>query len=141
YPGSIYTIGYFGGTTDFDLGSGVYNITCLLFSQDVFVLKMGPDNTGFADNDLKNIFNLSPNPATDKIYISFPASETQTVTVKIYSITGEVVFTEENKTTELQTLNFKLQTSIDVTGLSNGLYFLSVQTGREVVSRKIVVDH
>jgi type IX secretion system substrate protein len=76
-------------------------------------------------------FQISPNPATDKIYISFPAIPI-TIGIKIYSITGEVVFEEKNKNTFNKT--------IDVTGLSNGIYFLSVLTGREIVTRKIVIN-
>jgi hypothetical protein len=81
-------------------------------------------------------YQISPNPATDKITISFAATTSENISVKIYSITGEVVFEEENK---IGTNYFNKP--IDVTGFSNGIYFLSVQTGREVVTKKIVVQH
>jgi hypothetical protein len=83
----------------------------------------------------QNQLIISPNPATDKITISFAATTDENVTIKIYSITGEVVFAEENKTG-----NNNFNKTIDVTGLSNGIYFLSVQTGREVITKKIVVN-
>jgi hypothetical protein len=87
------------------------------------------------NNKQKNQLTVSPNPATDKITISFPATTSENITIKIFSITGEVVFEK------LQTSNIKHQTAIDVTGLSNGLYFLNVQTGKEVITKKIVVNH
>ena len=68
------------------------------------------------------------------MYISFPATTAQTVTIKIFSITGEVVFS-------LRTPNYRLPTSIDVKDFSNGIYFVSVQTEKDIVTKKIVVNH
>jgi hypothetical protein len=90
---------------------------------------------------------ISPNPASDKIYISFPAIPI-TIGIKIYSVTGEVVYEQENKIKKFQISNSSegihsdnFQTTIDVTGLSNGIYFLSVQAEKEIVTKKIVVNH
>ncbi|HKR07154.1 MAG TPA: T9SS type A sorting domain-containing protein [Bacteroidia bacterium] len=88
------------------------------------------------NNPPLNQLTISPNPATDKIYISFPATTSENITTKIYSITGEVVYEQINKSAAPIT---KFQ--IPVFNISNGIYFLSVRTGREVVTRKIVVNH
>ena len=79
---------------------------------------------------------IFPNPATDKINISFPVSSSQHITTKIFSVTGEVVFKEENKTGA----NYFSET-IDVKDFSNGIYFLSVKMEKEMITRKIVVQH
>ncbi|HKR07155.1 MAG TPA: T9SS type A sorting domain-containing protein [Bacteroidia bacterium] len=88
------------------------------------------------NNPQQNQLTISPNPATDKINISFPPTTSENITTKIYSITGEVVFKQENKSAAPIT-NFQ----IPIFNMSNGIYFLSVQTGREMVTRKIVVNH
>jgi len=44
--GNVYTAGYFRGTTDFDPGAGVYNLTSVIGSNDVFVQKLDK-NGGF----------------------------------------------------------------------------------------------
>ncbi len=81
---------------------------------------------------------ISPNPATDKINISFPATASENITVKIYSVTGEVVY--EKLFQSFRTLE-KLNAAIDITGFSNGIYFLSVHTGKEAITKKIIVNH
>ncbi|MEP7168865.1 MAG: T9SS type A sorting domain-containing protein [Bacteroidota bacterium] len=85
---------------------------------------------------------ISPNPATDKLYISFPATTIENITVKIFSITGEVLFAEENKTS----INY-FTNPIDVTKFANGIYFLNVQTishgerSPTLITRKIIIHH
>jgi|GEM_PF-4082691 len=87
------------------------------------------------NNPQQNQLTISPNPATDKIYISFPAMASENITVKIYSVTGEVVFES------LLTPKGGTEMEVPFGDLGAGIYFLSVQTGREVVTRKIVVNH
>jgi hypothetical protein len=77
-----------------------------------------------------------PNPANDKINISFPATASENVTIQIHSIKGETVFAEENKSTAPIT-NYQLP----VTNLTNGIYFLSLQTDEKLITKKIVVNH
>lgn len=89
------------------------------------------------NNPQLNELTVYPNPVSDNIYISFPANEKEIVTIKIYSITGEVVLEKENKNTAPITLIIQLP----ITQIPNELYFLSVQTGRENITRKIIVNH
>ncbi len=49
------------------------------------------------NNQTANVLDIIPNPSSDKINISFPVSSSQHITTKIFSVTGEVVFKEENK--------------------------------------------
>ena len=84
----------------------------------------------------QNQLSVSPNPATDKINISFPVSSSQHITTKIFSVTGEVIFKEENKTGS----NYFYET-INVKNFSNGIYFLSMQGEKEMITKKVVVQH
>jgi hypothetical protein len=88
------------------------------------------------NNPQQNQLTISPNPASDKINISFPVSSSQTITTKVFSVTGEVVFKEENETG----VNYFSET-INVKDFSNGIYFLSVQGEKENMVKKIVVQH
>jgi hypothetical protein len=89
------------------------------------------------NNQQQNQLTIYPNPTTDKITISFAATTNETVAIKIYSITGEVVY--EKLFQSFKTLE-KLN-AIDVSKLSNGIYFLSVQTDEKLMTKKIVVNH
>ena len=88
-------------------------------------------------------FQISPNPASDKITVSFGETITENVSIKIYNITGAVVLEKEIKSTspitgyQLPVTNYRLP----VTNITNGIYFLSVQTEEGVVTRKMVVNH
>jgi hypothetical protein len=81
-------------------------------------------------------FTIFPNPASSTISISFPTASSQTVKTKITSVTGEIVFRQEDKATAPV-----IKYEVSVSKLSNGIYFLSVQTAGEIVTRKIVVQH
>jgi hypothetical protein len=77
-----------------------------------------------------------PNPANEKINISFPATTYENVSIQIHSIKGDIVFADENKSTAgVSGLQFP------VSGLPNGIYFLSVQTEEELMTKKIMVQH
>ncbi|MCG3165188.1 MAG: hypothetical protein POELPBGB_00950 [Bacteroidia bacterium] len=78
-----------------------------------------------------SLLNIYPNPATTSITIEFPASSTfKNAELSILTITGQVV-----NQTSIQ----NLQTTIDVAGYSKGLYLFNVQTGDEVVVKKVIV--
>lgn len=85
---------------------------------------------GVNENQLSTL-TLYPNPATTSITIEFPASLTfKNAVLSILTITGQVV-----NQTSIQ----NLQTTIDVSGYSKGLYLFKVQTGDEVVVKKVIV--
>jgi hypothetical protein len=60
----------------------------------------------------------------------------QNLTTKILSITGQVVFIKEKKN---DTDYFN--ETIDVTDLSNRIYFFSVQIETTVIIKKVVIHH
>jgi type IX secretion system substrate protein len=91
----------------------------------------------------QSAITISPNPATDKIYISFPATASENITIKIFSVTGEIVFEKKNIYPDLIGKSTAPITKfqIPVFNISNGIYFLSVQTEKEKITKKIVVNH
>jgi hypothetical protein len=81
--------------------------------------------------DTLSLLNIYPNPATSSVTFEFPASPTfKNAELSILTITGQVV-----NQTSIQ----NLQTTIDVSGYSKGLYLFKVQTGDEVVVKKVIV--
>lgn len=66
----------------------------------------------------KNKFQLYPNPTKEKLFIN-TTSTTRNLKVKIFNLEGKLLST--------QNLVFKKQTSIDVSQLSNGIYFLNIE--------------
>lgn len=85
-------------------------------------------------NELHNQdgINIYPNPAENQLAISsgqFAISE-----IEIYDVVGKKVFRKQ-----LPTNNYQL--TIDVSGLTNGIYFVKVKTKDGIKTQKLIVQH
>jgi len=80
-----------------------------------------------ADNE----FQVYPNPAVDELTISYLTKTTGFYTVKIIDQTGRIV-----KTIITEGSNEK--STIDISSLSQGLYFVSLTTGDKVITKKLI---
>ena len=78
-------------------------------------------------------FELYPNPATSRLFMDIETSEDADARITIYDMSGRVVKAEQRSVFSGQQ-NLKL----DVDQLSDGVYFLSLQIGEEVYSKKFV---
>jgi agmatine deiminase len=75
-----------------------------------------------------------PNPATDKVIVPIIIEKPIVATIQLFDITGRIVQTIfEGK------INGSYNESIDVSELSKGIYFLSLQTKEGIQTQKIVV--
>lgn len=86
---------------------------------------LGISENGEWINDAK----IYPNPANNTIYFSEAVFENQTATVKIYSLDGQLI--------ETQNLNAN-QPKIDISSLTNGIYLLEVKSGKNSFKQKII---
>jgi len=114
---------------------------------DVFAMSLdGTEllmNAGSAETDVQSgleellaEIKVSPNPASQEISIDYSsmASELSNLTVRLIDLRGSTVMMEElNDAT--------YGTTWDVSGLSNGLYFLEISSESAVYSMKIQVMH
>jgi hypothetical protein len=86
-----------------------------------------------------DLFSISPNPFTSEISITLQKQNIKQATISIKNILGQTVFSKQ-----LQTLNLKLQTTLDLSFLEKGIYLVEVvadgspDSYREV--RKIVKE-
>ncbi len=79
----------------------------------------------------KSEFQIYPNPAKESIYIKWEDQTAEIVSYKILDVKGRV---------KLEGQFENQQSLINVQSLSEGLYFLQLRNGREVVSKKFLVD-
>lgn len=85
-------------------------------------------NTGINGTLSKNEINVYPNPATSLLNISLPELNKS---LSISNIVGkQVYFTQERKR------DFK----IDVSGLPNGIYFIQMQSEKNIQSNKFIIN-
>jgi hypothetical protein len=84
--------------------------------------------TGISENDLSNVF-VYPNPSSGLINIKTPSEASR---IDVYSVLGKLVYSKANKTnTNEHTINIK----------ENGIYYISVYVGNEVISKKITIQN
>ncbi|MAO47238.1 MAG: hypothetical protein CL527_00655 [Aequorivita sp.] len=76
----------------------------------------------------RNAFQLYPNPTKDILFLN-PTNPTENLKVKIFNLEGRL----------LRNLNLENQTSMDVSNLESGIYFLNieVENGNKAVKKFI----
>ncbi len=97
------------------------------------VYKSSPLSVGENLQDMINISNIYPNPATNKINIDYDFGTTvNTASLKIINLLGSVV-----KDVELDKSSIKL--SMDISDLNAGVYFYSIVVNNDVFQTKKLV--
>jgi len=79
------------------------------------------------------IVNLVPNPANNFVELEKNNNETDKYLLSINDIQGREVLTKN--------IQFDNKYNIDLTGFTNGLYFLKLQNDKEITLSKIIVQH
>jgi len=127
---AVYTTGGFTGTVDFDPNANVFNQTSI-GSQDVFIHKISELITGLKpDNSSVSAINVFPNPSSTKLNIELfvPSEASQ---IDIYNALGALVYSHKVSSSKLQ---------IDISQLTNGIYFIQLQTKNEMITKKIIKE-
>jgi hypothetical protein len=76
-----------------------------------------------------------PNPAEEFISVSFTATERQTVSIELVSLTGKILISEN-----LGLVQGGFDRKIDVSDLAQGIYLLKITGERGISTSKIVVQ-
>ncbi len=74
-------------------------------------------------------FTVYPNPASDKLFLKSNKATTEKTSYSIIDVSGRVLLTDALVNTE----------SIDISMLSNGIYFISISTPTKTATQKFVV--
>jgi hypothetical protein len=91
---------------------------------------VGIKNPGDAADD----FRIYPNPATSQLNVGFTSNEMTSFTLRLMSVTGKVVYSENVNDFSGSYLN-----SIDLREISNGVYFLNLITKTGTTTKKVVI--
>ena len=79
--------------------------------------------------------SISPNPANDKINVSYKLQTNTDVSLKIFSANGQMVYSNDNEYKVAGTYSIGLNASL----LSRGVYFISLKTNNQVVTQKLII--
>jgi hypothetical protein len=100
-----------------------------------FIADWSISNTGV--NDYFNSFSdlsVFPNPADNKLNISFTLDESQAFDIKLMTITGEVVYTEHSQGFVGNYVN-----TIDLSEMAKGVYVLNLSNEKGATNKKVVI--
>jgi len=119
-------------TTDSTLVNGSYDIHISNFIDGTLILSGAfLANTGINEvADFESSIQLFPNPASDLLHLSFTQQSSE-VTIQLFDITGHLI---------KSLITYKNNPSIDISELSNGLYFVSISGKNFTASRKIMIN-
>jgi hypothetical protein len=104
-----------------------FNIT-VLGGSDLYIARYGLNTTGIAENNNKSI-KVYPNPSNGLFTLSF--SDIGEYNVKIYDLRGICVVSETVTS---------LSTQLDLSNLSNGIYFLNANGANKNYQQKIIIQ-
>jgi hypothetical protein len=79
--------------------------------------------------------SISPNPANDKINVSYKLLTNTDVSIKIFSINGQIVYSNDN---EYKVAGY-YSIGLDASLLSRGVYFISLKTKNQVITQKLII--
>ncbi len=91
--------------------------------------------TGEDEVSVDNSVQIYPNPFTETAYVSFTIAQSETVNVSVYSSTGQLVYTLNNKDYSAGTHTI----TIDGNELNNGIYFVNLKVGDHTYKQKLVL--
>jgi len=90
---------------------------------------------GVTEMDLSTTLNCYPNPANDYLNINYSLPSVMNVSVRLYNYLGSEVLSTPPIMQSTGQHSLKLETKT----LSNGVYILNFQSGKDVVSKKIII--
>lgn len=88
--------------------------------------------TKIKSNELISIINISPNPATSELTVTFKAGVNTPTNIIVMDVIGKVI-----TTLEINEGNYK---TIPLNDLSAGVYFIKIQQGKNIITKKFIKE-
>jgi hypothetical protein len=128
--GTIYNTGAFTNTMDFDPGAGVANLNGNV-TDDIYVVKLTVGGVGLQNaTALENSISIYPNPSSTTLIIEL-SELCEGSTIEIRNALGNLL----KKLKIAQSL-----TTVDVSDLSIGIYFVSIEQNNIRTTRKLIKE-
>ena len=132
--GASITIDFPANTTSGDLTVRGHNTCGNGAISAAFHINVSSCNYGITETESGNI-NIKPNPNKGSFDIEIWVNNTQKCTVKIMNSIGQIVADNEYMTA-IGINKFKA----DLTGNANGIYYVQINTGNDVITKKVILS-
>jgi PKD repeat protein len=90
---------------------------------------------GLKDLQAAASVNIYPNPSTGLFNVRLNGLESETSTISVFNLVGDLLYTQVVETTGGQ-----LNTDLSLNNASNGIYFLQVTSGSKTLAQKLVIS-
>ena len=115
------------------------NLFSMKFDQKVTHVEVDPEQwtmeeviniSNIEETELSNLyFTIGPIPVVSKLNVYFLNVDSTSRNISIFNLAGQQVYSGETNKTHFE---------IDTSGLQNGVYFISVSNGNDIITKKFV---
>ncbi|MFH1004848.1 MAG: T9SS type A sorting domain-containing protein [Bacteroidota bacterium] len=89
---------------------------------------------GVNELNLDNIVSIFPNPTDGNIFVNFSVFDLGNVNVKIYNVVGKVIADVTDN------ISVPKKIKINLSGQSNGFYFVEIRTENKSITKKLILN-
>ena len=104
-----------------------------IFRSEVFET-VGVDEPKSISTEYQEL-RIYPNPATEKVNVSYNLNSNSDVNISIYNLAGKLVYSESLKSVN----SGKHNTIINVNSLNKGTYLVRLIAGKDIRSSKLII--
>ena len=103
-----------------------------LYSNSVVTISENPSDIEKVITEVK----VFPNPSDGRFQLTFNYSGPEKITAKVFDITGKQV---KDITDDLVRSENSVSANIDLESPSSGIYFIRIERGQSILTKKIVI--
>ena len=86
------------------------------------------------ENSSNDFISIKPNPSNGIFVLDLITNENKDVTVDVLSLQGQVIYNKSSKSVS------KLRETIDISYFAKGVYYIRINTGTDVITKKIILE-
>jgi hypothetical protein len=139
-PDAPYVFSWSNGANTEDIaniGAGTYSVTITSNSGCISTLTFTVINdnstVGISEKTKNDFLKLYPNPTTNLVNIIYNVNTSDNFIIEVIDLQGKIIFSKDliNKNGQLQ---------VDVSKLSDGIYFVNLKTNNNIKTVKLIVS-
>lgn len=121
--------------------NGNYTVTVTSNSCSATSATFNYTGVGIDEVDINNRISISPNPSSGKYTIEIYNSRFTIHDLKVFNVLGKMIYQTTNPEEKSGLHSIQHQTlNIDLSSHPAGIYFMQINTGEQIVSRKLLLE-